>query len=381
MPLVAAVPDSAREEAPSVHMAAQLWAVSAGRDVPQGDMHNSVGVFFRRARLRVELPAARQIRFRWQFAFDGLGRRAGVPVFGPSQPAAALAPEIFDAFAEWTVASHTSLLAGYHRPQLGRDHITAAFAVPVAEKALANFYSRDHLLGKASGREPGLTVIHRADSSSLSISAGVFIPQNTELYGGSPAALFAFRISKDIGAAPPEPSSSPPPGYATVSLFGAYAAAHATEVQPTGDWQRGVGANALAGADAVYRHGRLRLEAEAQMLLRSFSHTLNTPSGELAAGSWTSATVGHIRAVYLFEAAAHPLELALSAEHFRGSTASPTLGGCHSVVQLTPRYHIEKEKVVVFAAAGWVQATGASLATAASPDKASWLLLGLQVVR
>jgi hypothetical protein len=46
-----------------------------------------------------------------------------------------------------------------------------------------------------------------------------------------------------------------------------------------------------------------------------------------------------------------------------------------------PRYHIEKEKVVVFAAAGWVQAEGASLATAASPDKGSWLLVGLQVVR
>lgn len=96
-----------------------------------------------------------------------------------------------------------NVTAGYFRPQIGRENITAAFRVISFEKSLANFQPRLHLLNRTTGRETGVNIggLHLGDGWSFNYNVGYFDLTSDKLVntGKYWSPMLVSRVAFTIG--------------------------------------------------------------------------------------------------------------------------------------------------------------------------------------
>jgi hypothetical protein len=183
----------------------QLWDVQTLENQATGDKGTPNDLYIRRGRLGARGKISERITATVVFAYDGIGRQKNTPGHGSANPDDNHDFFLWDAFGMWTAKPMFNLTAGYFRPQVGREHMTAAFNVISFEKTLTNFQPRTHLLARGTGREVGLNVggLHLAQGWSFSYNAGIFDPSSPKIVGSGSrwAPLLAGRIALTLGDA------------------------------------------------------------------------------------------------------------------------------------------------------------------------------------
>jgi hypothetical protein len=106
----------------------------------------------------------------------------------------------------FTYALHknwANITVGYFRPQVGRESITAGFEVLSFEKALTNFYPRQHLVGTGPGRETGVNVggLYNDEKTKLGLNYnfGVFNVDKFSSGTGGDNLLYTARVAVSYG--------------------------------------------------------------------------------------------------------------------------------------------------------------------------------------
>jgi hypothetical protein len=231
-------------------LAFQLWsAYSMGQEVydtgtkqyvPAGDRFN---VFFRRGRAGLKASPYDNLSFTFIAAFDGLGKDALNAALGPANNLTTPQLSLWETFLQWK-AGKVILTAGYFRPQLSRESITAAWGVNSMEKAMSQTYIRKHLTGIGTGRAPGLNlgglILPEGKNWGLNYNVGIFNPVYQAYNGNSTGfrfspvfvgrntrrairstTLVSERVSRSPAAAPGKglPISSTAPGRLPQTCF------------------------------------------------------------------------------------------------------------------------------------------------------------------
>jgi hypothetical protein len=157
-------------------MMMQLWDVAtlSRSGGAADDFRNDISI--RRGRVGVKGKITKDVSFCVVAAYDGIGREKltagnGGPNAGDNRDF-----YLWDAILSWNINPMFNVIAGYFRPQIGRENITAAFKVISFEKSLANFQPRIHLLNRNTGRETGVNLggLYLGKGWSFNYNVGYF---------------------------------------------------------------------------------------------------------------------------------------------------------------------------------------------------------------
>jgi hypothetical protein len=189
----------------------QLWGVyTMDRVEGTTKYDNRMDFFLRRSRVGFQGKINEDLSWRVWFAYDNVGL----------DPHTALAKNnniglvsvntnnqqfyLWDAF--FTYALHkkwANITVGYFRPQVGRESITAGFEVNSFEKALTNFYPRQHLVGTGPGRETGVNIggLYNDEKGKWGINYnfGVFNTDKFSSGSGGDNLLYTARVALSLG--------------------------------------------------------------------------------------------------------------------------------------------------------------------------------------
>lgn len=272
-------------------LAVQLWSAysmrqevfdaDAKRYLPAGDRFNA---FFRRGRAGLKANPYDNLSFTFIAAFDGLGRDALNAALGPANNLTAPQLSLWEAFLQWK-AGKVNLTAGYFRPQLSRESITAAWGVNSMEKAMSQTYIRKHLTGIGTGRAPGLNlgglILPEGKNWGLNYNVGIFNPVY-QAYGGNSTG---FRFSPVlVGRAVLYLGDPEQTQYSTSYQINYFGERKGISIAGGGAWQ---GKTALfegsyaASADLLFNWGALNLDGEWNWMWRDdyFSQTGHIRAG------------------------------------------------------------------------------------------------------
>ena len=178
-----------------------------------------------------------------------------------------VALEPMDLYARWWLTDTLHATVGLSQPQLGREHLSNAFAILSHRKAYTSLALREHVMARATGRAMGINLGHQIDTAhgTARWDVGVFEPSAPEIAGTQPsgdqvfgAARLAWAMGAHAGDGPwlSEVSFDRGTGL-TLGVFGSYQG-------ESGAFDR----NALAGADLLFTWRGLRLSGEYQWLDR-----------------------------------------------------------------------------------------------------------------
>jgi len=271
----------------------QVWNVFSmnARNDAGEPVDDRLNTFLRRARLGVEGKIQNDISYRITFAYDNIGKDVFTAVSGEPQGSSDKEFYLFDASVLWSIdTTWANLTLGFFRPQAGREHMTAAFAVTSFEKSLENFYQREYMLGRGSGREVGLNLggLMHEGNFGINYNFGFFNPNHERIIGNGTkwSPLLAGRIALTIGDPEMQKYKT---GYQinyqskrrgiTFAVNGTYQGktdetATARRVNDstvlysyTGGFKR----NVIIGADVLLNWDKLNIDAEYDIFLRGFS--------------------------------------------------------------------------------------------------------------
>ena len=269
-------PRKAPSWAPQITVSGQLWATythggktwDANRSAYVRD-EGQANALLRRARVGVRGDLYPNLSYTAILAFDQVGHDPRSGTGGGSNNESFPKAGLLDAFVLWKLpgwGEALALTAGYLRPQYGREHITAGFAVNSMEKMATQNYLRSHLIGTVPGRAPGghlggLVGLGRP-TMHLQYDAGFFLPPVGKS-GGFPWLLTA-RTVWQLG----QPESRE---YGISHKINYFGRREGLSLALNAAWRgasAGLGASRGWGADLLVNHGPFQLDAEIHRLDR-----------------------------------------------------------------------------------------------------------------
>jgi hypothetical protein len=189
----------------------QLWGVYTMDRVENGQKYdNRMDFFLRRSRVGFQGKITENLSWRVWFAYDNIGldphtalaKSGSIGLVGGNSNNQQF--YVWDAM--FTYALHknwANITVGYFRPQVGRESITTGFEVLSFEKALTNFYIRQHLVGTGPGRETGINIggLYNDEKTKLGLNYnfGVF---NVDKFNGGTGGdnlLYTARVAVSYG--------------------------------------------------------------------------------------------------------------------------------------------------------------------------------------
>jgi Phosphate-selective porin O and P len=307
----------------------QLWSVySMNHQVFDASkktyekVDDRLNFIFRRARLGFRMQPYERLRFNLIFAYDGAGKDLLTSSLGQSNNGANPSFGLFDGFMDWRIKPKKEsifLTAGFFRPQVSRESITAAWAVASMEKSQTQNYLRQHIVGVGPGRVMGTNLggllFNASKKLAFNYNLGLFNPayfsNNGQSVGQKFSPLIAYRAVLSIGD--PEMNQ-----YAINYLMNFYGRRKGISLALDGTWQGQTDffkSNTSLGADVLLNYGILNFDAEYHQMARSGQ----TGNQDLAQKSW----VGHLRGGLTFKLPKNGyLEPALMVQRFQGAMSS-----------------------------------------------------------
>jgi hypothetical protein len=181
----------------------QLWNVHTFESLGDEARESRNDMYIRRGRLGVKGNLQENVGFNVAFAYDGIGRDKKTAGNGSPNPDDNHDFFLWEAFVALTYKPMLNLTAGYFRPQVGREHMTAAFKTSSFEKSLSNFQPRAHAIARGTGRELGLNLggLHKANGWSFNYNLGLFDMSGEKLIGKGTKSLpmLASRVAFTLG--------------------------------------------------------------------------------------------------------------------------------------------------------------------------------------
>lgn len=188
---------------------AQIWAVYTlgARDDAGVEVDDRLDLYLRRARIGTKGMLYEVLSYQVGFAYDNIGKDQFTASSGTTQGSSNQAFHLWDAYFTWHLQpSWVKITIGYFRPQVGRESITTAFNVDSFTKALNNFYLREHIVGRSSGRETGINLggLYHSGCWGLHYNLGIFDTNHPaiageDLGGTQWAPLIAGRMALSLG--------------------------------------------------------------------------------------------------------------------------------------------------------------------------------------
>ncbi len=181
----------------------QLWNIYTVKSAGSQGQESRDDLYIRRGRLGVKGKLASDLAFNITFSYDGIGRANNTAGRGNPNPDDNHDFFLFEALSMWSYKPLLNITAGYFRPQVGREQMTAPFKTTSFEYSLANFQPRAHLVGRGTGRELGVNVggLYKASGWSLNYNAGLFDISSAKLVGESSNSfpMLAGRLALSLG--------------------------------------------------------------------------------------------------------------------------------------------------------------------------------------
>ncbi|EMR03983.1 phosphate porin [Cesiribacter andamanensis] len=181
----------------------QLWNVYTFEALGEQAGERRNDLYIRRGRLGVKGELRQDLDFNISFAYDGIGRDKHTAGNGSPNPDDNKEFFLWEAFWMWRQSPLFNITAGYFRPQVGREHMTAAFKTASFEKSLSNFQPRAHAFARGTGRELGLNVggLYQGQGWSLNYNLGAFDISSEKLVGTGSRwfPLLASRLAISLG--------------------------------------------------------------------------------------------------------------------------------------------------------------------------------------
>jgi hypothetical protein len=163
-----------------------IYTFSGARTDDGETVDNRADLFLRRARLGLKGQIRDVLSYQVVFAYDNVGKDIYTGASGVPQDQNNTEFRIWDAFFTWRANPQwANVTAGYFRPQIGRESITAAWAVNSFDKALANGYVRTHVVGRLTGRETGINLggLINKDGWGFNYNIGAFDTTHENIVG------------------------------------------------------------------------------------------------------------------------------------------------------------------------------------------------------
>jgi hypothetical protein len=179
----------------------QGWGVysmnrSAQNDADKGldKADQRANFFFRRARLGFRGKPYKDLTYTLSLYYDNVGHDGMAATRGTTNPGTTSGRQtdvtrsvatvgVWDSFLTWKVAKSDMLhvTAGYFRPQISRESLTAAFNVNSFEKAPSSNYVRQSVIGRNFGRGTGINFggLKHSDKFGYRYDVGVFNKNTT----------------------------------------------------------------------------------------------------------------------------------------------------------------------------------------------------------
>lgn len=145
--------------------------------------------FFRRARLGFRGKPYKDLTYTLSLYYDNVGHDSMAATRGTTNPntvsgrqtdvtRSVAAIGLWDSFLTWKVSKSDlfHVTAGYFRPQISRESLTAAFNVNSFEKAPSQNYVRQSVIGRGFGRATGVNIggMKHADKFGYAYNLGAF---------------------------------------------------------------------------------------------------------------------------------------------------------------------------------------------------------------
>lgn len=188
----------------------QLWGVYTIDRVEDNTKYdNRMDFFLRRSRVGFQGKISENLSWRVWFAYDNVGLDSHTALTKSNNGLIGVNSNnkefyLWDAF--FTYALHknwANITVGYFRPQVGRESITAGFEVTSFEKALTNFYLRQHIVGIGPGRDTGINIggLYNDEKSKWGINYNFGIFNTGKFNGGTggDSLLYTARIALSLG--------------------------------------------------------------------------------------------------------------------------------------------------------------------------------------
>ncbi|MDP5172703.1 MAG: OprO/OprP family phosphate-selective porin [Bacteroidia bacterium] len=144
-------------------------------------MPSEVAFLMRRARAGLKINAWDRVSANVMLAFDQIGSSSSLATRGGSANTSQ-AVSLFDVQIQVQLIKDRPWLyatSGYFRPQMGRESMTSAWAVPSFEKTIAQNYLRRHLVNANGGRAAGVNLSGTWQASGkwgITYHSGLFSP-------------------------------------------------------------------------------------------------------------------------------------------------------------------------------------------------------------
>jgi hypothetical protein len=284
----------------------QFWsAYSTGMEV----YNEELGIYepvedrfnfqLRRMRLGFRAQPYKNLKFVLVTSYDLVGRDVLSAQVGGTNNGAVPNFGIWDAFLQWKFRSgseHFNLVAGYFRPQFGRESITSGWSTNSMEKSMSQNYIRRHLVGKGPGRAPGVNLggLFLGDKIGFNYNIGVFNPLYHDLSGNSTGAAFSPLLSGRAVFFVGDPESQ---NYKIGYDINYFNERKGLSVALAGAWQSKTALFAESkalGIDLLFNWGPLNVDADWSFMFRE---------GERAIGEEQeiydySSNTGHVRLGY-----------------------------------------------------------------------------------
>ncbi len=181
----------------------QLWDVYTVETLGDQGQQSQNDLYIRRGRLGVQGDLQKNIAFNVSFAYDGVGRDKKTAGNGSPNPDDNHDFFLWEAFTMWKHKPLLNVTVGYFRPQVGREHMTAAFKTSSFEKSLSNFQPRAHAIARGTGRELGVNIggLYLGQGWSFNYNLGLFDMSGEKLIGEEAASspMFTSRAAFTIG--------------------------------------------------------------------------------------------------------------------------------------------------------------------------------------
>ncbi|MFN3977161.1 porin [Sulfurihydrogenibium azorense] len=385
----------------------QLWGVyTMDRVEGTTKYDNRMDFFLRRSRVGFQGKITEDLSWRVWFAYDNVGLDPHTALAKNSNSNIGLVSlnsgnkefYLWDAF--FTYALHknwANITVGYFRPQVGRENITAGFEVSSFEKALTNFYPRQHLVGTGPGRETGINIggLYNDEKAKWGINYnfGVFNTDKFNSGSGGDNLLYTARVALSLGDPEMKKYSM---GY-KVNYFGkrngiTFAVNYAyqgrgwdTNQFPLADttiWAGKLDAsnkpkisfknNQLLGFDILVNYKDFTFNAEYDELKRNFDNSALNYKDK----------VWHVRAGYNFTLPNKTiLEPAITYSEWKGDKASLNGNGKYKVTDIGLNWYIKQNNIKLNLHYVNQDGTKKSAYTTNGTDKAGdYIGVGLQLI-
>lgn len=304
------------------YMQLQGWGVySMGRsaqtesDAGLDGVENRTNFFLRRARMGFRGKPYKDLSYTLSLYYDNAGHDSLASTRATTLPSTTNGRQtdvtrgtanvgLWDSFLQWKVSSSDlfHVTAGYFRPQISRENITAAFNVNSFEKAPSQNYVRQSVIGRGFGRGTGVNLggMKHENGFGYNYNIGVFNKNTTgdtynpgsgnvtlgETQGSENSLVYVGRLAVTFGDPEMEKYGL---GY-NINYFGKRKGITVAVNASTQDSTPTYDENKVIGGDILFNWGALNVDTE-------FFYILKKGAGET---DFARSRTGHFRTGYNF---------------------------------------------------------------------------------